>query len=522
MTLCSAPRSLWPLLGIGIGIGLLGACSTAQPIEGCPPGAVLAQGQCRPTCTRSAECLATERCDLTLGACVLNTGNLDATTGGGDGGWTGGDAASTDGGVDRPDAGGPAGDGGAPSDSSPNPDGSVVVVVDAQVGPDIGAALTAQPDPIDFGSVPIGCDPPPRDLVLINSGGAGLDVTRAELVSASGELAIIQSPLPRFLSGGQLVTLRIGFAPAVPGPKGGIVTIDYQPSSGPLEVQVLGTGTARSAHEVFVTPFDQADILFIVDDSASMETTQGLLANRLQALFGHLAASKIEWQIGVTTTSMDALGPAGALIGTPRILTMGREDLLASRVQPGTNGSGFEEGLAAAQAAVTQPLISGANAGFLRGDASLTVIILSDEEDQSAGEPPALVAAIRAAKGTGRTALTRINAIVGTQAQNCALLTSVGTRYIEAAAITGGVVADICAQDWSPALTSLAPSAVQRQTTFVLSARPDVSSLRVTTGGGGAAGAWRYDSSQNAVLFDPASAPPHGAQVEVDYLTACP
>lgn len=510
VTLCSAPRSLWPV----VGVALLGACSTAQPIEGCPPGAVLAEGQCRPTCTSSAECLATERCDLTLGACVLTTARLDATIGGGDG-------APTDGGGDRSDAGAPPGDGGAPSDSGPNPDGGVVVVVDAQVGPDTGASLTARPDPIDFGSVPIGCDTPPRDLVLTNSGGVGLDVTRAELVSTSGELAIIQSPLPRFLSVGQLATLRIGFAPAAPGPKSGIVTIDYQPSSGPLEVQVLGTGTARSAHEVFTTPFDQADILFVIDDSASMATTQGLLASRLQALFDHLTASKIEWQIGVTTTSMDSFGPAGELIGTPRVLTMGQEDLLASRVQPGTNGSGFEEGLGAAQAAVTEPLISGVNAGFLRADASLTVIILSDEEDQSTGEPPALVAAIRAAKGMGRTALTRINAIVGTQDQNCALLTSVGTRYIEAAAITGGVVADICAPDWSPALTALAPSAVQRQTTFALSARPDVSTLRVTVGGG-AAGAWRYESNQNAVLFDPTAAPPYGAQVEVDYLTVCP
>ena len=52
-------------------------------------------------------------------------------------------------------------------------------------------------------------------------------------------------------------------------------------------------------------------------------------------------------------------------------------------VQVGVKGSPNEQGIAAARAALSEPLLSTANKGFLRSEANLAVVFLSDEDDQS-------------------------------------------------------------------------------------------------------------------------------------------
>jgi len=188
----------------------------------------------------------------------------------------------------------------------------------------------------------------------------------------------------------------------------------------------------------------KTDILFVVDDSGSMAVEQANLAANFQAFIDRLsqAAVKNEFQIGITTTSIDrnfSSGgtttlastflpstiacdpydgnpyPAGALVSidaSGRQLTTGPGRILAAdsptlaqdfvrNVHVGACGSGKEQGLRAAQLALSAPLASGANAGFLRPGAKLAVIIVSDDDDCSdpgdgsghplvdPGEPPA-------------------------------------------------------------------------------------------------------------------------------------
>ena len=52
-------------------------------------------------------------------------------------------------------------------------------------------------------------------------------------------------------------------------------------------------------------------------------------------------------------------------------------------VNVGVTGSPYELGLEAARMALTSPVIDNQNAGFLRDDASLSLIFVSDEEDGS-------------------------------------------------------------------------------------------------------------------------------------------
>ncbi len=165
----------------------------------------------------------------------------------------------------------------------------------------------------------------------------------------------------------------------------------------------------------------QTDILFVVDDSGSMAVEQTNIASNFSAFIQQLSSSPVrnDFQIGITTTSVDrnsaasppgqvtffATGPnqnlpypAGALVrvdattgmqittGPGRILPASSPTLVNDFVQNvhvGTLGSGKEQPLRAARYALSEPLLSGANAGFLRPGARLAVVFVTDDDDCS-------------------------------------------------------------------------------------------------------------------------------------------
>jgi hypothetical protein len=183
------------------------------------------------------------------------------------------------------------------------------------------------------------------------------------------------------------------------------------------------------------------DILFVIDDSGSMQREQDELKTSFDAFIARLANSPAkDFQIGVTNTSVDwplftdasktattvrtayeagtpSAGvpyPAGALIamdastagkiqydaaakrftGT-RILGATSPTLVAdfkANAGVGTSGAGKEQGLRAMQLALTERVADGTNAGFLRSGARLAVVIVTDEDDCSdPASPPAIV-----------------------------------------------------------------------------------------------------------------------------------
>ncbi|MCA9677976.1 MAG: VWA domain-containing protein [Kofleriaceae bacterium] len=188
-------------------------------------------------------------------------------------------------------------------------------------------------------------------------------------------------------------------------------------------------GETASIGAAFVPVLDQPpepihalDVLFVIDDSASMQDQQdALIASAQQALFDQLATQTDglpDLRVGVisTTVSLDVDGltctddaPDGQLRHTPRVEGCAAprdpwiediDDGAGGRIRNydgtlgdafgciaalGTSGCGFEHPLEAMRRALdgSQP----GNAGFLRDDALLLVVILSDEDDCSAFDP---------------------------------------------------------------------------------------------------------------------------------------
>lgn len=165
------------------------------------------------------------------------------------------------------------------------------------------------------------------------------------------------------------------------------------------------------------------DLLWVIDSSTSMKDEQVELAAKFDALIAELAALGADFHIGVITTDL-AAGQAGVLqtgpgdspsercTAPPADLAAACEDLQldepflswddyaaedgtidAARLQNdfrciasvGTCGAYYERGIEAVSRALSDELLDGLNAGFLREDAFLAVLFLTDEDDCSSG-----------------------------------------------------------------------------------------------------------------------------------------
>ncbi|WP_420715279.1 VWA domain-containing protein [Corallococcus sp. BB11-1] len=173
----------------------------------------------------------------------------------------------------------------------------------------------------------------------------------------------------------------------------------------------------------------KTDILFVIDNSSSMQEEQQGIATELPAFVSALKAGSgvaQEFRVGVITTSVyqrltitngpdsirsfpdqeGRLQPVKDEAGQPTLerFIESTDPLLLDKFQrlvaQGTTGSGQETPFEAVRLAVAsplaqQPLEEGGNAGFLRDGARLLVVVVSDEEDCSSMQRPPPVSLVQ-------------------------------------------------------------------------------------------------------------------------------
>jgi len=141
----------------------------------------------------------------------------------------------------------------------------------------------------------------------------------------------------------------------------------------------------------------KVDILFIVDNSQSMEEEQAKLKDNFRAFIEALTEAKNgvkDYQIGIVTTDADAPNESGKFQAkgkNPKILKSLSENItkdklinyFVANVIVGALGSSYEKGLEAMQKALSPAMLKGHNKGFLREGAVLAVIFVADEDDCS-------------------------------------------------------------------------------------------------------------------------------------------
>jgi hypothetical protein len=414
------------------------------------------------------------------------------------------------------------------------------------------SCLVAQPRYLDFGLARADCPPDAREVNFLNACSEPVTVNGVRIGAGTtdGEFVITDAPatFPRTLAPGDSFSVEVDYEAQVAGMNLSPLFADVVGLPAPLEVTLLGESSNRvEKTDRFVqTDGRKVDVMFVVDNTASMVEEQPRFARALPAFADAALSAGVDLHVGVTTTGIQAVSnacPGGAQGGeagrffpadnsNERMMTHLTPGLGAELSQNANVGQCaiVEQGFEAVRRALSDPLVSRAddprtglpndgNAGFLRTDATLLLVFVGDEDDNSPDDVATYVRFLQTTKGESQPQRVTAFAIAPTD-RVCNTAGGSGSRYADLARRTGGEVLDICASDYAPLLRTVANRAFNPQDRFPLSELPEVASIQVRVNGVLQTSGWSYDSTGNAIVFS--TRPPPGAAIEVFYRRACP
>lgn len=423
------------------------------------------------------------------------------------------------------------------------------------------SCLVATPRFVDFGVDRPDCPPKPREVSLLNACPAPLAIEDIQVGSGTtdGEFVLVDAPAtPLTLEPGAATTVTVGYTAQTVGMNLSPLFVTADGLARPFLVPLVGESYDRDTQtDTFVQQSNnKVDVLFVVGNSTSMVEEQPRLQSALPSFVNVALGRQVDLHVAVTTTGLvpvsDACpggaqgGEAGRLFpadgSLPRILDQATPNLAAQLGQnaqvgrcaqpfdpadPGTTAK--PEGMEAMRRALSTPLLDHAddpitalpndgNLGFLRSDAALSVVVVSDEDDHSPDDVATYVDFVKTLKGVGQPQRAAIYAIAPND-EACATASGNGLRYQQAAVSSGGEWLSICSADYAPLLEDIANKAFSPQTSFTLSAIPGGAADIQVLVNGQPAGDWTYDATANAVVFD--APPPPGATIQITYKKIC-
>ncbi|MHB8875958.1 MAG: choice-of-anchor D domain-containing protein [Myxococcaceae bacterium] len=428
------------------------------------------------------------------------------------------------------------------------------------------SCLTVTPDDLDFGTVQKGCNSTARTFTLYNTCATTITLMSVAVQSGAGQPAggpncTGTSPCAEFvlLSAPPIPSGGLALTPGGAAPS---FTMKYAPidlgtDSGAVAVRVVQAGTNVTYlvtlqgkgdtvglnTDIFSQDLKpKADILLVVDNSGSMSDNQQALAANFSSFMKYAIAAGVDYHLAVTTTDMDPGGEQGLFVSGPghpeKVLTpatLDVENKFKAKVNVGTGGSYEEMCFEPALKALTAPLITdpAANGGFLRTDATLSVVCISDELEQSPLPVPTYYNQLLNVKGVKNATLFTLSAIAGmfaTAPAGCGAYADDG-RYAMMVAQTNGVKDSICTTDWAKTLEGLSKISFGFRTNFFLNAPPDLSggkALDVKIDGvsvpqvnARGSAVWSYDPVGNSVNFEPSFVPEPGQTLSLTYYVTC-
>jgi hypothetical protein len=311
------------------------------------------------------------------------------------------------------------------------------------------------------------------------------------------------------------------------------------PSIVDLQGSAIGVGRATDTFEQLAGP--KADILWVIDDSCSMFDEQARLIGNLSQFVAYADALNSDYQMAVTDTDGTSMnsGQFEHCFPHPRIVSSSyadeatRQEAFECLFDVGVNGSGVEAGIAAAKNALVlataadQDPIRNRNAGFVRDNAKLVIVTMSDENDQSP-EAQTLLRDYFYSIKPNRRDLVAFHAIAGPILEGCEtgpFAAQPGYNYEWMTEQMGGIYYNICLPDWQPLLQSLGIDTFRPLDEFTLSQSADPGTLVVTVDGvavlPNATAGFSFNASQNTVKFNGASVPAPGAEIIINYEGLC-
>lgn len=320
------------------------------------------------------------------------------------------------------------------------------------------------------------------------------------------------------------------------------------------------------------------DILWVIDNSGSMETSQQNLVSNFDAFIQNFVQKSYDFRMAVTTTDAILADPMwtnlyndpwnnyyirnryyyglaqelkadfrqgipGVSSSGTRIITNSTPNIIQTfniNALQGVEGYGDERAFQSMRAALNSPL----NSDFRRPDAFLAVIIVSDEDDFSHDGTNAIdnpnSASLHSVQSyvdyldqltesSGATRRYSVSTISINDQQCLDSLTDgftgrrIGVRMGELADLTGGTIGNLCG-DFGEELNLIQDKIINSLTQFYLDREPIPETIRVFVNGvqipeaikNGGEG-WTYDPSALSIKFSESYRPPQGASISVAF-----
>lgn len=372
------------------------------------------------------------------------------------------------------------------------------------------------PEVLMITDIDAGCDVT-QELIVKNIGTGILEITDIEYyitlpVNFSYDINEEENgALPWRLGTDEEKKFSITYTPTDDLGDSAFISIDSNDSSSP---EIVSTDGLADYHGWISDEFEQdtledIDILFVIDNSGSMNWAQTSLANNFDTFINIFTLSGVDYQIAFITTDDHRF--VGDIV-TPATI----DPVLEANTQInsiGTHGSHNECGIDTSYEALSTTGDAAPGSDFLRDTAKLVIIYISDEDDHSVITPSIAASYFLAIKSSSQ--YVTAHSVIGDVPGGCNRAQP-GELYNELSQLMSGTTLSICATDWGTPMEQLAVESMVNSTFALSSNSPVEATIEVTIDGVTSYG-WTYDSIYNSIVFNPSSVPLNGQTIEINY-----
>ncbi len=276
----------------------------------------------------------------------------------------------------------------------------------------------------------------------------------------------------------------------------------------------------------------KVDILFVIDNSQSMNLVQQQLINQIPYMFDSLQSLNMDVHIASTSTTMNShFENRGRLIGTPKFISSETPNFLEElkkRIFIGEDGSTIEEGLSSMETVRGAWSRAPEGKGFLREESFLNIIVLSNEDDSSPeawNYYAAFLDKLRPNNADGTKSWAMHFSGVLSMADSCSSsdwgYKYPGYRYMQLADFSGGTKGSLCGTDLYKSVSSFKARMIQILTDYKLDRKPNLDTIKVFVNGfpvaKDEANGWSYIVANNLVRFNGTAVPKADDGIRVDF-----
>lgn len=264
------------------------------------------------------------------------------------------------------------------------------------------------------------------------------------------------------------------------------------------------------AEDIWVDSFYQPitlngfDIIWVIDGSGSMTDDKERLLLGIEAMMGNLPESG--WRLVMISTDEDAALNEEQFPLVPGDTYVEAEDMY-NQIIRGHKEAGFD-------AVYSYVDLGVYSSTWMRRDAGLLVVFVSDEEEQSKTLLQVDDFIDWVERERNNVYVSSIVNVPSDESLCAAPISWVGDRYIEATEYFGGAVIDICSEDWTAGVAD-ASAQIEPKEFIPLTYEPlSHENIKVFVDGKTFVD-WHYNEIENTVYFD--IIPGEGTLVEIAY-----